>query len=231
MAADPLNSVGGYSVSIPPVQVIDFSGNVTTQHIAVTNIDVSANISVAGTCIAQNFVGDLVGNVSSGGIIAPGYNSHVLYNDNGRINGTGVLTIDTAISKVTISGELTANTITIGSSEENQFCTTSVLLATTVSNSPNQTLHRTLADSICSIDYTIIASDTTANTRQTSKLFAGVLGTEVGYFEYGTIDVPQSSPGVGDFKVVYDSGNVVLTVNPIPNRLVNYKIMITSYKA
>ena len=95
----------------------------------------------------------------------------------------------------------------------------------------NQNLHRIPASSISSIDYTIIATDNTANARQTSKLFASVLGTEVGYFEYGTIDVPMTSPGVGDFKVVYDSGNVVLTVSPIPNNLVNYKIMITSYKA
>jgi hypothetical protein len=231
MAADPLNSVGGYSVSIPPVQVIDFTGNVTTQHIQVTNIDVSSNLVVSGTCIAQNFVGDLVGNVSSGGIIAPGYNSQVLYNDNGKIEGTGVLTIDTSTDKVTITGELLANALTIGSTEDNQFCTTRVLLATTVSNAPDQNLHRTPADSICSIDYTIIASDNTSNTRQTSKLFASVLGSEVGYFEYGTIDVPVTSPGVGDFKVVYSGGNVVLTVSPIPNSLVNYKIMITSYKA
>lgn len=231
MAADPLNSVGGYSVSIPPVQVIDFSGNVTTQHIAVNNIDVSANITVAGTCIAQNFVGDLVGNVSSGGIIAPGYNSQVLYNDNGKINAAGLLKLDTTAQKVVVTGELTANSFTIGSAEDNQFCTSRVLFATTVSNTPNQNLHRITANSICSVDYTIIATNTTANTRQTSKLFASVLGTEVGYFEYGTIDVPMSSPGVGDFKVVYDSGNVMLTVSPVPNNLVNYKIMITSYKA
>lgn len=231
MAADPLNSVGGYSVSIPPVQVIDFSGNVTTQHIAVNNLDVSANIVVAGTCIAQNFVGDLVGNVSSGGIIAPGYNSQVLYNDNGRIEAAGVLSLNTTAQQVVVSGELLANSITLGSAEDNQFCTSTVLFATTVTNTPNQNLHRIPVNSICSVDYTIIATDGIGNVRQTSKLFASVLGTEVGYFEYGTIDVPMTSPGVGDFKVVYDAGNVILTVNPVPNNLVNYKIMITSYKA
>ena len=89
MAADPLNSVGGYSVSIPPVQVIDFSGNVTTQHISVNNIDVDSNITVAGTVIATTFKGDLIGNVPSGGITAPGDNSHILYNDNGKINEIG----------------------------------------------------------------------------------------------------------------------------------------------
>ena len=231
MAADPLNSVGGYSVSIPPVQVIDFSGNVTTQHIAVNNIDVGANITIAGTCIAQNFVGDLVGNVSSGGIIAPGYNSQVLYNDNGKIEAAGLLTLNVASQKVTVTGEILANTITLGSAEDNQFCTSRVLFATTTTNALNQNLHRIPVDTICSVDYTIIATDGVANVRQTSKLFASVLGTEVGYFEYGTIDVPMTSPGVGDFKVVYESGNVILTVNPVPNNLVNYKIMITSYKA
>ena len=86
------------------------------------------------------------------------------------------------------------------------------------------------SSSICSVDYTIIATDGTGNVRQTSKLFASVLGTEVGYFEYGTIDVPAESPGVGDFRVQYDSGNVLLVVTPMSSNLTTYKIMITSYK-
>jgi hypothetical protein len=85
------------------------------------------------------------------------------------------------------------------------------------------------------MDYTIIATDTIANTRQTSKLIASVLGNDVGYFEYGTIDAPITSPGVGDFKVNYEGGggpgNVTLTVTPQAAHLTNYKVLITSYKA
>ena len=63
------------------------------------------------------------------------------------------------------------------------------------------------------------------------NLFAGILGSEVGYHEVGTIDIPLHGPGVGDFKVAYDAGNIVLTVTPVTSDLVNYKVMVTSYKA
>jgi hypothetical protein len=63
-------------------------------------------------------------------------------------------------------------------------------------------------------------------------LFAGILGDEVEYYEYGSIDVPMLGPGVGDFRVQYDSPNndVVLTVTPVATTQVRYKIMTTSYK-
>jgi hypothetical protein len=112
----------------------------------------------------------------------------------------------------------------------NEFCTSTIVFATTQSAGADQVLHRSLVNTLSSVDYTIIATDVINNYRQTSKLFAGVLGTDVGYFEYGTIDVPQISPGVGDFKVTYIDGNVSLTVTPVVSTLVNYKIMITSYK-
>ena len=117
----------------------------------------------------------------------------------------------------------------------NQFYTISSLIATTNSTVVDQVLHRVSAPTVVSMDYTIIATDTVANTRQTSKLIASVLGTDVGYYEYGTIDAPLSSTGVGDFKVNYEfgsfGGNVTLTVTPRAAHLTNYKVLITSYKA
>ena len=104
------------------------------------------------------------------------------------------------------------------------------MFAITNSSAPGQVLHFQPSSQICSVDYTIIATDPTSNVRQTSKLFASVLGSEVGYFEYGTIDVPQTSAGVADFKVEYISGNVALTVKPMTGHTTSYKIMVTSYK-
>ena len=228
MAADAFNSVGGYTVGIPPYQVIDETGNITTTQITVADISSSGNITITGNLIAGNLVGNIVGNIT-GTITAPGLDTQVLYNHNGEVSATDAFTFDSSINLVTIAGDLVANSFTIGSGT-NQFSTTRVLFATTTNDSLNQPLHRSRIDDICSIDYTIIATDS-SNNRQISKLFAGVMGAEVGYFEYGTIDVPQTSPGVGDFKVVFDTGSVVLTVNPVSSQLTNYKIMITSYKA
>ena len=112
----------------------------------------------------------------------------------------------------------------------NEFSTSSVLFASTASSGVEQVLHSTLANTVCSIDYTIIATDAVGNNRQTSKLFASVLGSEVGYYEYGSIDVPELGPGVGDFIVKINAASVELLVTPYTSNLVTYKIMITSYK-
>jgi hypothetical protein len=106
------------------------------------------------------------------------------------------------------------------------------MFATTVSSAPEQVLHSIPANTICSVDYTVIATDAIGMNRQTSKLFGTILGTEVGYYEYGSIDVPEIGPGVGDFKILYDAGtsSVTLVVTPVTSNLVDYKIMITSYK-
>jgi hypothetical protein len=73
----------------------------------------------------------------------------------------------------------------------------------------------------------IIADDVTANSRQTTKLLASILGTQIAYSEFGTIDI---NGGVGDFKVQYNTGNIELTVSPLLSNPASYKIMVTTYK-
>lgn len=228
MAFDPFNSAGGYTVGIPPIPLIDEGGNITAANASVGNLVVTGGANVQGTITADLFVGTFSGNIS-GNLVVPGSNTEVLFNNNGQADANANFTFDYANSVVTINGDLISDSITLGANET-QFSTSRVLFATTASSSADQVLHRTLASTICSIDYTIIATDPTGNNRQTTKLFASVLGTEVGYFEYGTIDVPYLGPGVGDFKVAYNGGNVILTVTPVTSNMVNYKIMVTSYK-
>lgn len=230
MAADPFNSLGGYTVGIPPIPVIDANGNVIANNVTIA-YNLNANsASFSGNIVADNFVGTLEGNVT-GNIVIPGANSGVVYNSFGLANSDPRFLFDAAQNQVVIQGEVIANTVTMGYGPL-EFCSTSVIFATSISNSAEQVLHRTRASTISSIDYTIIATDPVGNNRQISKLFAGVLGSEVEYYEYGSIDVPMLGPGVGDFRVQYDSANsdVVLTVTPVAATQVNYKIMTTSYK-
>lgn len=230
MAADPFNSLGGYTVGIPPISVIDASGNVTATNVTVSNALTANTATFSGNIVADNFVGTLQGNVS-GNIVIPGANSGVVYNSNGLANSDTRFQFDSVNNQVLIQGEVVANTITLGYGPL-EFCSTSVVFATTISNIVNQVIHRTPMNTISSIDYTIIATDLVGNNRQISKIFAGILGTAVEYYEYGTLDVPIIGPGVGDFKVQYDSANsdVVLTVTPVAATQVNYRIMTTSYK-
>jgi hypothetical protein len=228
MAADPFNSVGGYTVGIPPIPLFNENGNLTAPQANIGNVYIANNAVISGTVNANLFVGDFQGNIT-GNIVVPGQNTQVLYNNEGQAGADAGFTFDTTTQIVTVFGDFVANTVTVGAGE-NQFSTSSVVMYTTASIAPDQILHRTLSTSIASVDYIIIATDTVGQNRQTTKLFASVLGTEVGYFEVGTIDVPLLGPGVGDFKVSYDNGNVVLTVTPATSSLVNYKVMVTSYK-
>jgi hypothetical protein len=229
MAADPFNSKGGYTVGIPPIQVIDANGNITAENATFGgNVAINGNGIFTGNIYADTFNGTFNGNIS-GNLVVPGSNTWVLFNDQGNAGSDAGFVFDSATQVVTVTGEVMTNRFTMGTGT-NEFSTLSVVFGTTNSASQDQTLHSTVASSICSIDYTIIATDPTGNNRQTSKLFASILGTEVGYHEIGTIDVPYLGPGVGDFKVTYDAGYVLLTVTPVTSNLVNYKIMVTSYK-
>lgn len=229
MAADPFNSLGGYTVGIPPVPVIDTNGNISTNYANILSLTANT-ANFTGNITANTFVGNFSGNIT-GNIIIPGPNNGVAYNNGGFAASDAKFTFDNALNRVTIQGDLVANTMTMGYGPV-EFCTTRILFASTVSSASNQVLQRIKANTICSVDYTIIATDTVGNNRQTCKLFASILGDEVAYYEFGSIDVPMHGPGVGDFKVQYDSANsdVVLTVTPMAATLVSYKIMTTSYK-
>jgi len=228
MAADPFNSVGGYTIGIPPLPILDANGHLTVNSANIGNVRITGDAVISGTVTSDLFMGNFQGNIQ-GNIVVAGGNTEIMFNDSGNVGTNYGFTFDSVAQLVTVSGYLVANSITLGSGI-NEFSKTGVTFASTLSAAPNQSLHTTVASTICSIDYTIIATNTVGNTRQTSKLFASVLGTDVGYFEYGTIDVPITSTGVGDFKVVYDSGNILLTVTPSVATNVNYRIMITSYK-
>lgn len=228
MASDPFNSAGGYTVGIPPIKVIDEVGTIFTSNAVIGNVRIYGDTTSYGNMTAASFKGTFIGDIV-GSIIAPGNVGEVIFNGaDGNIKSDTGFTFNESTNSITIDGAMWSNVQVLGS-RSNPITTTKVLSATTNSTAQDQSLVSTSAATIASIDYTIIATDRTANTRQTSKLFASVLGTEVGYFEYGTIDVPSTSPGVADFKVTYQTGSVVLTTTPLTTDLVDYRIVITEY--
>jgi hypothetical protein len=221
MAADPFNSAGGYTYNIPPVPLIDTAGSLTVVNANVANSITVGNITATGTVIATTFVGNV-----QGGFTVEGPDTGILFNNAGSADAIATVTYTSQTDTVTVAGNLIANSFTIGANN-NEFSTSRVVFATTSSSGVNQQLHSIPASTISSIEYMVIATDAISNTRQTSKLIASVLGSEVGYYEYGTIDM---NGGVGDFKVNYDSGAITFTVTPITANPTQYKIMITSYK-
>jgi len=228
MAVDPFNSVGGYTVGIPPQPIISETGAITAPSATFDTVSVGGDVTVSGNVSAGLFVGSFQGQIE-GELTVTGNDKDVLINKQGLAGTDSHLTFDYDARILTVDGRAIANAYTLGIGS-NEFSTASVMFATTTSASAGQVLHSQLGSTICSVDYTIIATDRTIGCRQTSKLFASVLDGEVGYFEYGTIDVPVTSPGVADFKVENVSGYVALTVKPATSHSITYKIMATSYK-
>lgn len=226
MAAEPFNSAGGYTVGIPPISIIDSNGNITAPQANISGqISVGGNIVAVGNVTADKFYGNLVGNILADvKINAP--ETTVAFVKNGVAVGNANFTYSEVDNLVTINGNLIANTLTMGAGEY-EFSSTKMLFASTNSAGADQVLQTISGTTHSAVEYMIIADDTTANARQTTKLLASILGTQISYSEFGTIDI---NGGVGDFKVRYNTGNIELTVSPLSPNPASYKIMVTTYK-
>lgn len=233
MPADAFNSVGGYTIGIPPVNVIDTNGNLTCNRATIGNLAVSGNVAVSGTITATNFYGNVQGNITAN-ISIYGNSGEIVFNDNGFASSAEGVVYDNVDKSLTVENKLTANSFALGLGV-NQFYSIDSSIVTTNSLTANQVIHRIPAQTVAGLEYTIIATDTVANTRQMSKLNAIVLGNDVGYAEFGTTDAPITSEGVADFRVQLEglgfTANVVLTATPLSAHLTNYKILVISYKS
>ena len=74
MSAENFNSVGGYSVGIPAIEVVDANGNV------VTNVNTTGNVS-ANNVYSNNYY---FGNGQPLTLDPAGANQQVQFNDNGQ---------------------------------------------------------------------------------------------------------------------------------------------------
>lgn len=291
MAAELFNSLGGYSVGIPPVPVIDLTGNVTaesirTNHLLYSNgspyvvpfaaagnttevqynqsgvaaaspnftFDSTANLltaenmtvttvttlgSISNVHITGGNVGDLLrtdgaGNLTwvTGGNITPGgSNTQVQFNTGTGFGGSTNLTYNDSSKTLNIAGNLIANSFQMGSGIY-KFCSSSVYSAVTSSMTANQVLWSVPSSSVTSVDFTIVSTDITGNTRQTSKISATVLGDVVIFNEYAGLNI---NGGVGIFYVEYYPGDIIippsvqLTVTPDSVATTKYDMMITEY--
>jgi hypothetical protein len=82
MSADPFNSLGGFSVNIPPIQVIDANGNVVTNVLALSG-NVAANAIYSDNYRYANGVPFTGGNATNPG----GSNTQIQFNNNGSFGG------------------------------------------------------------------------------------------------------------------------------------------------
>jgi hypothetical protein len=185
-----------------------------------TTLDVTGNVST-GNINAGSGAG---GSITGGNLVSANYITGTL-TTNAQPNITSVGTL----TSLDVSGHLVANTFQMGYGIY-AFYSTSVYFATTASTSNNQVLWSYTAADLSAIDFTIIATDATGNTRQTCKISAAILNTTVAFNEYGGLYI---NGGVGSFSVVYNGSGPTptldLVVTPDSSNLTEYNMLISKY--
>lgn len=203
------------------------------------NVDLGSvsNLHIAGGSNGYVLSTDGSGNLSwqvpgSGGNGSPGgNNTQIQYNDGGVFGGSPFLTFNDNTNTVQVSGNLIANTFQLGAGIY-KFFVSDVYFATTASSSPDQLLYSIPTEGISGAEFHIIATDTIAGTRQSSKISSVVYGNTVQYNEYAGLYI---NGGIGSLSVSYNPGDVLsppameLKVSPdSPNQTV-YKMLITVF--
>jgi hypothetical protein len=95
MAADEFNSLGGYSVNIPPITVIDENGNVVTNVLAP-----AGNVAAARIYAANYFYANGVPFNAGGNPYGP--NDSVQFNSNGAFDGSANFTFNNITQLLTV---------------------------------------------------------------------------------------------------------------------------------
>ena len=96
MSADKFNSLGGYSVGIPPIPVIDANGNVITNVLVTSGNVTAANIYAANYYYANGRPFNAGGN-------PVGPNTSIQFNGNGQFDGSANLTFNNVTNLLTTS--------------------------------------------------------------------------------------------------------------------------------
>ena len=109
MAFEPFGLVGGVTVGIPPVLVIDSNGNITSNRGNIANLS-TAVINSSGNITAPFFIGNIVGNVS-GNFVVPGTNTSVIFNQAGNAGASDNLQFNYSTNVLSLTGNLTVTNI------------------------------------------------------------------------------------------------------------------------
>jgi len=201
--------------------IFDYAANIlilTGTGNIIGNLNVSSNVTAANGVFGNISTTGVAGDITGANLI-----STVTLNASGNITAANA-----NLGNTSIANNVIANTFRMGVGN-NEFYQSTVYFATTNSTSPNQLLWSTSLANLSAIDFTIISTDVAGNTRQTAKIAAAVLGTEVVFNEYSGLYI---NGGVGSFSVNYQAGSpdtIQLVVTPDSTNLTKYNLMIIQY--
>ena len=224
-------------VEITSLGNLTMTGNANLQNspnvqLPVANLHIDGGLN--GYVLATNGAGNLSWTVQGGGGsgVPGGANTQIQFNNAGAFGGTANLVYNSTTNTVTMAGNITANTMTVGSGAYS-FRTSKVCTGITSTVSAVE-ICATEASTVSAIDYTIVATDASQGARQTSKITCAVYATTVNYVEYASISVGAQ---LADFEITYVPGDafrnaqVVLYATPGSTNTTNYKILLDEYSS
>jgi hypothetical protein len=227
------------NLNVPTSAVLKVTGNANFSGSPNINLGTLSNVRISGGLNGYVLTTDGLGNLTwsagggGGGNGTPGgSNTQIQYNDSGDFGGSAFLTFNEVTNTLNVAGNLIANALTMGSGVY-RFCTSNVYAAITSSTSANQVLFSVEANSVSAIDFAIISTDPLGSKRQVSKISSVVYDATVNYNEYSSLHVNGPT---GDFRVVYDAGNIITTpkvslvVTPLSANATTHKMLITLYE-
>ena len=207
-------------------------GNVNANTSANISLGSVSNIHIDGGTSGYVLTTDGLGNLSwaagSGGGSPGGNTTQIQFNNAGAFDGSANLAFDAGNSVLTLAGSLIADSVQVGTGSNN-VATSSGLTAFTINTVPNQPLYSLPVTGVSGVDFNIIATDNTANIRQSVKIASVLLGSEVQFNEYSGLYI---NGDVGNFQVAYVAGSpntVQLLVSPKAANPVTYKLSVTVY--
>jgi hypothetical protein len=109
MASDAFNSLGGFTIGIPPFTVVDANGNITANKANIGNLTASI-ITSTGNITAPYFIGNVIGNIS-GNLVVPGTNTSVLFNNQGNAGASDAFRFNSTTNVVTVTGNIAVTNI------------------------------------------------------------------------------------------------------------------------
>jgi len=230
-------TVGG-NIAFSAANLFVANANTIEFNSANINFGDASYIHILGGFNGQVLSTDGQGNLSwvnggggGGGGSPVGPNTAIQYNNAGVFGGSSSFTWNNTSKILNIAGNLVANSVTVGAGI-NQFATTSVFKAITTSTSANQTIWSVPASQVSAVEFTIVSTNITANTRTTVKIASTILGSLVEYNKYSGLEI---NGGIGSFNVAFDAGNIysppslVLRVTPLSAAACNFNMLITQY--
>lgn len=240
MASEAFNSLGGYTIGIPPFTVVDANGNITANKANIGNLTASI-VTSTGNITAPYFIGNVVGNIS-GNLVVPGTNTSVLFNNEGNAGASDAFQFDYTTNVVTLTGNIAVTNIltdnylyangspftfqasAAGSNNQLQFNSNGILAASSnlTFNSSTNTLSTI---NISAVDATITAIETedlAVNGNASAEYFIGNLVGNVSNANIisanlltGTLttNAQPNITSVGTLSVLNVAGNIIPGAN------------------